>query len=55
MSQNDTPRQVFEALIRSKGRSNLTRLGDGYKNGNVQTKWRYFLLGWTLCQSNSSN
>jgi hypothetical protein len=45
---NGQARKVFEALVKAKGVSDLTRQGDRYKNPNTQTKWRYFLLGWTL-------
>jgi hypothetical protein len=41
-------RKAFEALMQSNGRSDLTRVGDRYKNLNTQTKFRYFLLGWKL-------
>jgi hypothetical protein len=48
MSDTDMARKVFEALIRAKGLSNMARRGNTYVSPNLQTKWRYFLLGWTL-------
>lgn len=51
MDQTEAARQVFEALLPS--RSDLRRHGKGYANKNTQTKWRYFLLGWTLRNGNT--
>ena len=39
-------RQVFEAFMRSKGRE-VHWDGKRYDKTNIQTKWRYFLIGWT--------
>ena len=44
----NNPRQVFEALMRGNGHTNLTRTGDKYTVPSVQTRWRYFLLGWEM-------
>jgi hypothetical protein len=44
----DTIRKTFEALMASKGKTNLIRKGEGYANPNIQTKFRYFVLGWRL-------
>lgn len=42
----DKARQVFEAFMRSKGRE-VHWDGKTYNTPNIQTKWRYFLIGWT--------
>jgi len=42
---------IFEAIMLSKGRIELKRKGAGYESPNIQTKWRYFLLGWTISRS----
>jgi hypothetical protein len=39
-------RQVFEAFMRSKGKD-VSWDGNKYNTPNIQTKWRYFLIGWT--------
>lgn len=41
-------RQAFEALLLSKGKSDLGWDGSKYKTKNVQVYWRWFLLGWTM-------
>lgn len=41
-------RQVFEAMMRGNGHADLTRTGDKYNVPSLQTRWRYFLLGWEL-------
>jgi hypothetical protein len=51
MSNTDIIRKSFEAIMLSKGRVSLDRKGEGYENANIQTKWRYFLLGWTISRS----
>lgn len=38
-------REVFEALSISK---KMEWNGKRYVNANVQTRWKYFLLGWTI-------
>lgn len=41
-------RQVFEAMMRGNGHADLTRTGDKYNVPSLQTRWRYFLLGWEM-------
>lgn len=45
--ETEKARRVFEALLNAKG-IGVERDGHSYKSQNTQTKWRYFLLGWTL-------
>jgi|GEM_PF-1452265 hypothetical protein len=44
-------RKAFEAIMLSKGKVDLKRKGEGYASPNIQVKWRYFLLGWTISRS----
>lgn len=39
-------RQVFEAYMKTKGKE-VHWNGKTYNTPNIQTKWRYFLIGWT--------
>ena len=41
-------REKFEALFAAKGRDIPEWSGNKYTNDNVQTYWRWFLLGWTM-------
>jgi hypothetical protein len=42
-------RQTFEILMLGNGFSDFEILPNGnYKNSGVQTRWRYFLLGWQM-------
>jgi hypothetical protein len=42
-------RQVFEAYMATKGRDISDDWnGKRYKNVNINTKWCYFLVGWTM-------
>ena len=41
-------RQVFETLLMSKGRKIPKWNGSRYENVNIQTYWRWFLLGWSM-------
>lgn len=45
---NDEARQQFEAMLQSKGKRASGWNGDRYDNINIQTYWRWFLLGWTM-------
>lgn len=38
-------RQVFETFMLSKGKQ-VHWDGNKYNTANIQTKWRYFLIGW---------
>jgi hypothetical protein len=49
----DIIRKSFEAVMASKGRGEMVRNGANYKNANIQTKWRYFQLGWNLSRGNA--
>lgn len=41
-------REAFEALLVSKGKSVPEWDGSKYKPINIQTYWRWFLMGWQL-------
>ena len=42
-------RQAFESYMATKGRS-ISDIWNGkrYTNININTKWIYFLVGWTM-------
>ena len=42
--------KVFEMLMKANGYSDkeLTRKNQGYVSNTVQTRWKYFLLGWEM-------
>jgi hypothetical protein len=42
--------KVFETLMKANGYSDeeLTRKNQGYVSNTVQTRWKYFLLGWEM-------
>jgi len=42
-------RQAFESYMATKGK-NISDLWNGnrYTNININTKWIYFLMGWTM-------
>ena len=46
-------RVVFERLMAAKGITNLKRKGERYVSPNMQTKFRYFMLGWAMKESNA--
>jgi hypothetical protein len=46
-------RQVFESLLRSKGLDPVWN-GSRYQTANIQTKWRYFLLGWSMKETHDA-
>jgi hypothetical protein len=41
-------REKFEAILASKGKGKPEWDGQKYDNTNIQTYWRWFLLGWTM-------
>ena len=42
-------REVFEALMRTKGQTDFSRTHTGrYVAPNLQTRWSYFQLGWEM-------
>ena len=44
-------RQVFEAIMRSKGHTKFERTSTGkYKHLSLQVRWNYFQLGWEMGQ-----
>jgi hypothetical protein len=47
----DQARRAFENFMASRGRD-VSDLWNGkrYTNVNMNTKWSYFLLGWTMNQ-----
>lgn len=48
-------RLIFEAMMRGHGHTDLTRKADKYNMPSVQTRWRYFLLGWEMCCATKGN
>lgn len=42
--------KVFETLMRGNGYSpdQLKRKDQGYALTSIQTRWKYFLLGWEM-------
>jgi hypothetical protein len=40
--------QVFEAMMRSKGYTDLAQVKGKYTNPSVVMRWNYFLLGWEM-------
>lgn len=43
------PRAIFEAIMRSNGHTNFAKLASGrYKVPSLQTRWKYFQLGWEM-------
>lgn len=45
---NEEARKQFEAILQSKGKRASGWSGERYDNINIQTYWRWFLLGWTM-------
>ena len=45
---NEEARQQFEAILATKGKRAPGWDGDKYDNMNIQTYWRWLLLGWTM-------
>jgi len=41
-------RKQFEAILVTKGKRPPVWDGERYNNTNIQTYWRWFLLGWTM-------
>jgi hypothetical protein len=39
---------VFEAIMRSKGYTDLTQKNGRYINPGLQTRWNYFQMGWEM-------
>lgn len=43
------PRTLFEALMRANGYEDFSLNPHGrYNNNSIQTRWKYFLLGWEM-------
>lgn len=43
------PRPIFEAIMRSNGHTDFSLTSSGrYRLGAMQTRWKYFLLGWEM-------
>ena len=41
--------KTFEAVMRGQGFKEFAKNEKGqYTNSSVQTRWRYFLLGWEM-------
>lgn len=45
---NEEARKQFEAILATKGKKAPRWDGDKYDNMNIQTYWRWFLLGWAM-------
>jgi hypothetical protein len=42
-------KKSFEAIMRSNGKTNFAMTKtDKYADAALQTRWRYFLMGWEL-------
>ena len=41
-------RKQFEAMLQTKGKNVGVWSGERYASKNIQTYWRWFLLGWTM-------
>jgi hypothetical protein len=42
-------KKSFEAIMRSNGKTNFSMTNTGkYVDAALQTRWRYFLMGWEL-------
>lgn len=41
-------REKFESILAAKGKDVPVWDGRRYENINIQTYWRWFLLGWTM-------
>ena len=39
---------IFEALMRTKGYTDLTQKNGRYNSSSVQTRWNYFQMGWEM-------
>jgi hypothetical protein len=40
--------KVFEALMRTKGHTDLSQVNGRYLNASMQTRWNYFQMGWEM-------
>jgi hypothetical protein len=41
--------KVFESIMRTKGHTDFTMTDTNkYNNTNLQTRWVYFQLGWSM-------
>jgi hypothetical protein len=40
--------QVFEAMMRAKGYTDLNQVKGKYTNPSIVMRWNYFLLGWEM-------
>jgi hypothetical protein len=46
---NENIRAAFESFMSTKSKDVMALWnGKRYTNANIQTKWHYFQLGWTL-------
>lgn len=46
-------REKFESILAAKGKDVPVWDGRRYENINIQTYWRWFLLGWTMQGDNT--
>lgn len=41
--------KIFEAMMRGRGYKDFAKNTKGeYTNSSIQTRWRYFLIGWEM-------
>ena len=43
-----TAQEMFEAIMKCSGKDLLKDKNGKYKNQGMQTRWKYFQLGWEL-------
>jgi hypothetical protein len=46
--QMNKAQTVFEAIMRSKGMTDLVMVKGKYTSLSMQTRWNYFQLGWEM-------
>lgn len=44
----ENARKVFEAIMKTNGHTNFTKKNSRYVVPAMQTRWKYFLLGWEM-------
>jgi hypothetical protein len=40
--------RTFEAIMRTKGRTDFAQVNGRYTNPNIQLRWNYFQMGWEM-------
>jgi hypothetical protein len=41
-------KDMFEAIMKSKGHTDFSMTKNRYTNASMQTRWVYFQLGWEM-------